>query len=139
MNLRIYNRCIEVSKALKPSKESGGKSYHTTFAIRKSKIVCIGFNNYQKKHNSNRFGVYKNHRNLPGEYNPSLHSEISMCIKLGQEDLSDYEILNIRIDNNNNPVMSQACPNCRRILQDLNPKRVYHSNANGELEELILE
>jgi hypothetical protein len=137
MNLRIYNRAISIAKALKPSKIFG-KSFHSTFIIRKSKIVCIGVNNYNKAHNSNRFGTYKNYKNLPGEYRPSTHSEINAIIRYGEEDLSGHEILNIRINNNGVPTISQCCPNCKKIIESLNPKKVYHSNLNGELEELIL-
>lgn len=138
MNLKIYNRCVEIARALKTHKTSG-KSFHSTFIIRKSKIVCIGFNDYNKLHNANKFGEYKNYRNLPGEYKPSLHSEISALIKWGEEDLSDCEILNIRIDNNFCANYSAACPNCQRVIRGVRPKRVYHSNKMGQLEELILD
>lgn len=135
MNQRLFNRCVEISKALKPAKATG-RAFHTTFAIKKGKIVCIGWNDYNKMHRSHKFGVYNNHKNLPNEYKASIHSEIACLIRLGEENLSDFDIVNIRIDNNNNIAHSKPCPNCQKVLSDVLPKNVYYSNGNAKFEKL---
>lgn len=133
MNQKTYERAIEISIALKP-KVQNGKSAHTTFVYHKSKMICVAVNNYNKRHNENRFGKYENWKGFKSEYRPCVHSELSALIKIGEEDISDYVFLNIRIDNNGRPNMAAACPNCTRTLQALgNPKKMFYSNANGEL------
>jgi deoxycytidylate deaminase len=133
MNIRLYNRAVEIAKALKPRAQNG-KSFHITCAIVKSRIVCVGVNSYTKMHPYHRFGKYHSHHSeYKDEYRPSLHSEVSMIVKLGEEDLSCYDILNIRINNNGNVSNSNFCPNCFRTITNLNPKSLWYSGANGEL------
>jgi hypothetical protein len=134
MNIKIYNRAVEMAKALMPN-NIDGKSYHCSFAVRKSRIVCVGQNSYTKLHPYHKWGKYKNHKNLPGEYRPNLHSECSLAIRLGEEDLSDYTILNIRINRRGQPVMSDFCPNCFRLLRDLNARKLFYSDQEGNLQE----
>lgn len=128
---------MEISRALKPQKETG-KAFHTCIAIRKGKIACIGWNNYGKLHNFYRYGQFENWKGLPGEYKPSLHAECSLCIRMGAENLSDYEILNIRIGNRNQIALSQPCLNCQRILRAVYPKKVFYSTNDEKYCELSL-
>lgn len=132
MNQRIYNRAIEMAQALQPS-DFPEKSYHLSFGIKKSRIVCVGQNSYKKIHPYHKWGKYSNTKNLPGEYKPSLHSEIDLCISLGIKDLSDYEILNIRLNKRGKPIMARCCDNCTNVLLNLEPKRVFYSDWDGEL------
>jgi len=134
MNARIYERAVEISRALKPKVQTG-KSAHTTLVYHKSKMVCIATNNYNKLHNANRFGKYENWKGFQSEYRPCVHSELSALVKLGEEDISDYTFLNIRIDNNGNPNMSKACVNCARTLTMFGggPKKMFYSDSGGNL------
>jgi hypothetical protein len=133
MNQRIYERALEISIALKPKVQSG-KSAHTTFVYHKSKMICVATNNYRKLHNANRFGKYENWKGFQSEYRPCVHSEISALIKMGEEDISDYTFLNIRIDNNGRANMAKACVNCARTLSMFEgPKKMFYSDANGNL------
>lgn len=104
-------------------------------AIKKSRIVCIATNNYEKKHNERRFGKYENWKGFQDEYRPCVHSETMLLIRLGEEDLRDYELLNIRIDNNGKANMSKACPNCARTLQGFAPRRMFYSDPDGNLQQ----
>jgi formylmethanofuran dehydrogenase subunit E len=134
MNERMYQRAIEISRALKPQIQTG-KSAHTTIVYKKSKMVCIATNDYSKPHNERRFGRYENWKGFKTEYRPCTHSEAKAILKLGEENLSDYTFLNIRIDNNGNANMARACPNCMRTLQSFGggPKKMFYSDGNGEL------
>lgn len=136
MNQRIFNRCVEIAKALRP-KIKKGKAHHCTFAIKKSKIICIGVNDYDKQHPKHKFGRYEDHKGYTSEYQPCLHSEVSLSIKLGEETWKGLEILNIRIGNNDDVRMSKPCCNCSNlIIKPLNPKKFFYSDNNGELIEM---
>ena len=132
MNQRIYNRAIEMARALKPRVQTG-KSHHISALVYKSRIVCVAANDYTKLHNAKKFGKYDNWKGFKSEYRPCIHSEIRLLTKCGEEDLSDYELLNVRIDNRNNVNMARACPNCARTLVGFAPKKVFYSDENGQL------
>jgi deoxycytidylate deaminase len=129
MNTRIYNRAIEIATALKTKKT--GKSHHCCLIYRKGKTVAIGINDYTKAHNSNRFGRYENHKGYLTEYRACRHAELSAVIRYGEEDLSDCEMLVVRIDKDNNPTLSRPCPNCARVVGGLNIKKVFYSDSDG--------
>jgi hypothetical protein len=116
---------------LKPRVQSG-KSFHLSRAIKKSRIVCIAANDYNKKHNERRFGKYENHKGFLTEYRPCIQSEVKLLLKIGEEELSDYELLNLRIDNNGRANMSKACPNCYTTLLGFSPRKVFYSDSDGE-------
>jgi hypothetical protein len=134
MNQRIFNRIIEAARALKPRVQSG-KSHHVSALVYKSKIVCLATNDYRKMHNEKKFGKYQNWKGFNGEYRPCIHSEIKIITKWGEEDLSDHEFVNVRIDNKGNPNIARACPNCARVLFGFSPKRVFYSDENGQLQQ----
>jgi Cytidine and deoxycytidylate deaminase zinc-binding region len=134
VNQRIYARLLEVSKAMKPRVQTG-KSYHVSALVYKSRIICIATNDYTRMHNEKRFGRYENWKGFESPYRPCIHSEIKLITKWGEEDLSDYELVNVRVDNNGNPNMAKACPNCARTLQGFAPRRVFYSDSEGNLQQ----
>jgi deoxycytidylate deaminase len=134
MNNRLFNRLVEVSKAMKDRRQTGMR-FHTTFFLKKSKIVCVGWNDYNKSHRSHKLGEYKAHKFCKDAYRPSIHSECAAVIKFGETDLSNYEICNVRIDNNSDISLSKPCPNCMKLITSLSPKKIFYSTPNG-FEEL---
>jgi deoxycytidylate deaminase len=124
------NKCIEITKCLKKDK-STGHSFHTTFIFDKSKLLSIGFNNYNKLHRHHRFGIYKGTKDNPEKYISGIQSEIDAIIKLGRTDCSRLSFINIRIDNNNLPNISKPCENCCRVLQGLGFKQIYYIDSLG--------
>ena len=138
MNQYICQKLIEVARAMKGEK-STGKSFHVTGIIRQNKIVCIGWNNYNKQHPAHRFGAYENYKGFTDRFRPGIHSEISAIIKMGQEDLSGYSMVNIRINNNFQVAMSKCCPNCERVIRQLGLKRLFYTTNLGNFEELNLK
>lgn len=131
---KIWAKCAEITKALKPQKQNG-RSFHTTFIFHKSRILSIGHNDYRKMHPYHRMGKYVGYKTNPHLYQSALHSEISAILKLGEEDLRKYTVVNVRIDGNNNLALSKPCPNCERVLRQVGFKRLWYSTKNG-FEEL---
>lgn len=139
MNQRIFNRCVEIAKALRP-KYKKGKSHHCSFAIKKGKIVCIGVNDYDCMHPYHKFGKYQNHKGYEDEYKPSKHSEVDLAIKLGEDSWSGLEILNVRIGNDMRVRMSKPCTNCSNIIiKPLRPKKVFYSDNKENVIEMEIK
>lgn len=131
-----FERCVEISRALVPSKWFN-KSFHTTFILRKGKIQSIGINS-EKTHPS----VFKyNYKGKDGvDIRPfvGLHSELSAVIKYGEENCYDCTFVNVRLDKNGELNMSKPCIGCQHVLQQVGFKRVYFSTAASVFEEWIL-
>jgi len=116
-----------------------GKSFHTSFAILKNRIVCVGWNCYNSPHNQYRFGVYKK-EHLPGKYTPCRHSECHLHEKLDKLSWKDYEILNIRMNQNGEPRLAMPCENCLdKVIVPMRPKRMYFTDNDNSYQNLILE
>lgn len=134
-----FDRLIDISKALKAEKQTG-RNFHTTFALRKSKIIAVSFNDYTKTHPNtinyiSRFG--NTHT-----YKPSCHSESKIyprVIRMGF-DCNDLIFVNIRITNNNELGLSAPCPNCYKfhVLQN-GYRKFYYSNDLGGFSQLVKE
>lgn len=137
MNARLGNKAIEIARALRVEKISG-KSFHVSFLARKNRIVCMGWNDYNKHHPYHKFGHYKNYKGFTDNYRPSLHGELSCIIRMGLEDLSDFTFINCRINNNDEVAMSKCCLNCERILRQVGVKDFYYTTNEGTFEKMIL-
>lgn len=119
-----FNRLEEISRALKPVHQSG-RTFHVTFVYKKNKMLCIGHNNYNKKHPYHKFGVYKPFKDGGENYVAGIHSECAALIKLGMEDCSDLTFVNIRIGSDGNAAISKPCDNCQRLLNEVGHKRIW--------------
>lgn len=140
MNAGLYHRLLDISRAMKDRTQTGDK-YHVSFLVRKSRVFCIGVNNYHKSHLAHRFGPYHSSKfsQKDDPYRPSLHSECAVAIKAGLEDWSGLELVNIRIDNNGGAAMSKCCHNCMRVVKALGPNRVFYSVDNQHYAEEKME
>lgn len=138
MNPKIAQRLVEIAHAMKPDLSSG-KSWHITAIVKQGKIICIGWNNYNRLHPAHIYGEYKNYKGFTDKFRPVLHSEISALIKLGQEDLTGYTMINLRINNLNQVALAKPCFNCEKVLLGLNLKRIYYSTNLGTFEELEIK
>lgn len=120
MNIHKF---IHIVKELKSEFQSG-QCFHTTFALKGSKILAIGVNNYKKQHPRKKFGDYIKRGSKT--YQASLHSEIDCIKKLGlRDDYHKITIVNIRVDNNGRLTNSEPCSNCKKVLSKYNFKRIY--------------
>ena len=115
-------RAIEISKALKPKYQSG-QHFHTSFAFQRSKIISIAWNNYDLEHLHHKYGQYKPTRDKDAKYKASRHSEICLLQKLILPP-QDLVLINVKIDNNNQPSLAKPCDNCIKVVDGLF-KRIY--------------
>lgn len=120
------SKCIDIAKCLKKHKETG-RSFHCTFIYEKSKLLCIGFNNYNKLHRSTKFGIYLGYKDNPEKYIASMHSEIDALIRSGYSNCSKLTFINVRIDNNNQVNIAKPCRNCFNVLKQYNFKKIYYT------------
>ena len=130
MNGKILNRLTEISIALKPKYQTG-RAFHVTFILKKSKIISIGVNNLNKTHPKTKNFKYKNNEG----YIASIHSELDACLKLGEHDLSHYDIVNIRINNNNKLDNSRPCCGCCSLLTQTGFNKLFYSTRDQSFSE----
>lgn len=126
-----FTRLEEITRSMKMGLQTG-KSFHTTFVFKGSKMVCLASNNYNKIHPHHKFTAYTKSE---GNYKPSLHSEIASLIRIGVTDCTDLTFVNIRIDNNGNPAISQPCENCARILRSVGYKYLCYYDGEKYTKE----
>lgn len=130
MNLNKLDKFIEISRALMPSNFSK-KTFHTTFIVKKNKIIKIGINSY-KTHPRNLLYNYRGKEdNVDIRRFVAVHSELSAILKYGKDDCSDCTFVNVRIDKNGVPCMSKPCIGCSDLLNTVGFKRLYYTNDNG--------
>lgn len=127
-----------MARVLKPRVKIG-KSHHCSFAVYKSRVICVGVNDYTKSHRHHRFGHYRDYKGFTTPYEASMHSEAALAIRLGEESWEDYEIVNIRVGNNDDIRMACPCANCvNMLIKPLGPKRVFYSTDANDFQELDL-
>ena len=121
-------RLIEIAYALKgKNSNNGGRCFHVCFILNKSKIISIGLNTYFKTH--------PKIRELGYPIEAGLHAELAACLKLGLTDCSKYDIVVVRIDNQNKLNLSKPCRACEKLLLGLNFNKVIYSNEMGGFSE----
>mgnify|MGYP003489874095 CR=1 FL=1 len=128
MNKKIL-RAIEISRALRPQKQSG-KNFHCSFGFLRSKIVGIGWNSYDESHLEHKFGKY--HPTRGGEnYNAGRHSETQLLrrLKISTKDLT---IINVRVGYKGEILMARCCLNCERVLREKGFKKLLYTITETE-------
>ncbi len=128
MNYHLSNRLVDIAKYMCPLNRDGRCS-HVSFLLKKSKIIKIGWNKYRT-----------NPQNLKYPYhngNVGIHAEMDVIIKSGKDDLSDYDLVVIRIDRNGNMTNSKPCSGCKGVISQFGIREVWFSNINGILEKLV--
>lgn len=134
MRIKNFVRAIEITRALKGKKDSGGRCYHTTFIFHKNRVVAIGINNYNKTHPKTLKHPYRN--KCGDRYLAGVHSELNAILKLKHRDYNELEVLNLRLDKNNKISLSKPCHGCQHLLKQLNFKAIYYSNKIGKIEKM---
>lgn len=131
-----YRKLKEISLALAPHHSSDLRCRHFSFVINKKKIISIGTNNL-KTHPKNLKFNFVNKYNDPINEMVGTHSELNALIKLGLEDCSGLIMVNTRVNRNGMIDFSKPCRGCLDMLQQLNFKKIYFSNKNGDFERLV--
>ena len=113
-----------------------GRAFHATIALKGSKVIAIGYNNYTRLHPYARFGKYASYKTVNYNHVIGLHSEIT-CIKqiLFRDDYHKITIVNLRIDNNNKVANAKPCVNCQRVLKQFNFKHIFYTDEQGQFKE----
>ena len=132
-----FAKLIEISRALYP-RYSTGRQFHTTFFLKKNRIVSMGYNNYYKSHPINLRHNYKDRDGNDCRYHVGLHSEIACFLRYGQEDTSDLVWINIRIGRNGLVGLSKFCQGCQSLLRQSGFKRAFYSTNSDNFEEFAL-
>ena len=132
------HRNVNLSKALfRRGATSHGRTFNVCFAVKKSQVVAIGLNDYDKDmsgYNRRLKCVYKKY----GEksYVPSLHAEVSSILKVGVDDCSSLSFYCIRLDKGCHCQNSQPCANCMNLLRMVNAKNIYFYDKDMNICEM---
>jgi deoxycytidylate deaminase len=130
---RKFLKSVEIAIALK-SRLATGRCFHVTTIFDKNKLISIGSNNYNKTH---PISLKYMKKEIWGNYIPSIHSELSAILKLGEEDCSDYLFFNVRIDKNNQINNSHPCSGCEEMMRQIGFKRLFYSTNIGSFTEYL--
>ena len=128
MNSKTINRAISIAMALCPTNREMRTS-HVAFLVRSGKIRNIGINKC-KTHPSSLLYPYPSYRLA------ALHAELDVCLKSGVEDLSDFEMIVLRVDRENKLANSRPCVGCRGVIKQFGIKNVFYSDQEGDVVKL---
>ena len=132
-----FDKIVEVSFALINKHNADLRCRHFSFILDRNRIISIGLNSL-KTHPLNLKYNYVNKNNQSISDIVGTHSELSAVIKLGEEDCSGLTIVNTRINRNNALDFSAPCRGCLDMINQLNFKNVYFTNADGKFQKLNL-
>jgi deoxycytidylate deaminase len=130
-----FDRLVSIAKDLKATHQTG-RAFHCAFLLKKSKIVKIAVNNYNKtspvsaKYKHTKVSTKKN-------FIHSVHAESSLLGKLKYEKtLAQYKMVVIRIENNNRVSNSCPCISCLDQLLKSSISQVFYSTSSGIFNKL---
>jgi len=121
---------IDLARIYRPEKQTG-QHFILAGAWKGSRLVGLGFNNYNKLHPYHRYGHYKPTRDSNAKYVASLHAEISVLQKL-KHDPSEITFGVVRINNKNEVALARPCENCLRVMQKTGFRRILFSVSETE-------
>lgn len=129
MNTRTIEKCIEMAKAGEPF-ANDHRCAHFAFLVKKSRIMHMGQNSC-KTHPKTLEYNYDNYNDNLCRIHAEFNVLVRGSIKEKTEDLSHYELINIRIDRKGNINNGRPCPGCRHVAQQFGIKHIYYSTAEG--------
>lgn len=134
MNPR-FEKYIEISKGLMPNNFQN-KTFHTTFIVKKNKIIKIGINSYKTHPRNLRYNHRGKDNGADIRMYVAIHSELSAILKYGKDDCSDCIFVNVRIDKNGQPNIAKPCCGCSDLLNQVGYKRIYYTDSLGNFQEI---
>lgn len=134
MKNKTIKQAIKIAYAISPeSLKSGLKSSHVAFLIKNNKIVKIGWNK-NKTHPKNKYLPYR--RGDDGKcHDVKLHAEMDVILKVKKTDLSDYELLVLRVDGEGKLNNSKPCPGCQMLINGCLIDDIYYSTSDQKIEK----
>lgn len=130
-----FKKIKEISKALEPANRNGQRCFHTTFLVKKNRIVSIGWNQI-KSHPRNLQYDYKGRDGNHLGHSVKTHSELRCILNYGEDDCSDCHVINVRINMNGEFSTAAPCRGCAHLLKQIGFKSLWSTNKNGEFEKL---
>lgn len=127
MNTQLMRRSVELAYTLCPINRQLRTS-HISFLVKSGKIIHIGWNK-NRTHPINLNHPYHSGR-------VGLHAELDVCLKSGKDDLSDYEMIVIRVDRNGKVCNSKPCNGCQSVIKQFGIRETWFSNNDGQLNKL---
>ena len=119
MKTSILNQCLKFARMKLKSHSENYK--HFSFIVQKNKVVDWGINNCKEM--PAHFGYRKSSK---------THAEVAAYFKAkGIMQDGDFEIVNIRLNNDGWLRNSKPCDCCYRLLKALGCKRFYYSTNLG--------
>lgn len=130
---KLFKRLGRIVKQSKSALQTG-RVFHMAFAIQKSCIIAVGYNQYDKTSPSTAHYTKEN----SADYTAGIHAESDLIGKLKRLEIdpSKVKILVIRADNRNKLVLSKPCSNCAHQLGLHQYKQVWYSVSNEDFELL---
>lgn len=128
MKQGVLNKAKQIAHSLCPTNREIRTS-HIAFLIKSNIIEKIGINK-KRTHPETKNHPY--HEGVVG-----IHAELDCLLKMDKEDLSDYNMLIIRVDNNGKLNMSKPCKGCQSLLEQFNIKEVWYSDFKGQIVKHI--
>lgn len=124
MRQKTLKRAVQIAHTLCPTNLEMRAS-HVAFLIKSGKIEKIGVNKRRTHPEISKHPYHEGH--------VGIHAELDCILKINKEDLSDYEILVLRVDKNNNLAMSKPCSGCQSLLNQFNIKEIWYSDKNSNI------
>jgi len=121
---KLAKRAIQIAQNLCPTNREMRAS-HVAFLIKSNKIEKIGVNKRRTHPEISKHPYHEGH--------VGIHAELDCILKINKEDLSDYEMLVLRVDKNNNLAMSKPCSGCQSLLNQFNIKEIWYSDKNSNI------
>lgn len=130
MKKKILAKTLKLAQAICPANNNNGlPTSHVAFLIKRNKIIKIGWNK------NRTHPVIKKHPYHEGRV--GIHAELDCLLKYDKQDLSDYEMIVLRVDKKSKLNNSKPCSGCASLIRQFNLKNVYYSNSHGKIESLI--
>lgn len=134
MNRKAITKSVEIAHALCPLNNSM-RSSHVAILFKKNKIIKIGANKRRTHPKTQKF-PYIDKENKPDKTIIGIHAELDVMMKSGKEDLSDHEIIVLRVDREGKLSNSKPCGGCMSAINQFGLKSIYYSNCKGEIEKI---
>lgn len=134
MKKKVLKKAIDIAYAMCPNmRKKGLRASHVAFLVKKNRIVKIGWNKAKTNPNSKKY-PYIGQTGEKIEVN--THAELDVILKSGQNNLSDHEIIVLRVDGEGKLNNSKPCNGCHHLLKQVSIKKIYYSNSKGEVNNI---
>lgn len=134
MKKKTIAKTIEIAHAVCPiNRQTGVRAAHVAFLIKKNKIVKIGWNKNRTHPKTKSFPYLTRNNRKYEKVNVGIHAELDVIMKSGIEDLSNYQMVVLRVDGTGKLNNSRPCTGCASAIKQMGISNVFYSNSCGEV------